>query len=86
MRSTDRARTHISGCLKSSLPVLKVVHADVVDEDLLGEAGCVVGVAGPFAADGEVEQDEERVVVSPGLSGGEILWGEHADGKKEGSA
>ena len=52
------------------LPVLKVVDADVVDEDLLGEAGCVVGVAGPFAADGEVERDEERVVVSPGLSGG----------------
>ena len=73
MRSTDRARTHTSGCLKSSPPRSKGGRRGRSRRGLAGEAGCVVGVAGPFAADGEIEQDEERVVVSPGLSGGEIL-------------
>ena len=51
------------------------VDADVIDEHLLREGRGVVGVAGPVAADGDVEKDVEGVVVDPLCAGGEIGWG-----------
>lgn len=48
------------------------VDADVVDEHLLGEDGRGVGGAGPTAANGDVENDEEGVVEGPDATGGPL--------------
>ena len=43
------------------------VGAHVVDLHRLRECGGAVRIAGPVAADGDVEDEEERVVVDPGV-------------------
>ena|ERR1051326_1369382 len=49
-----------------------LIDSHVVNEHRLREGGRLVGVAGLCAADGEVEQDEERVVVNPLRARGQI--------------
>src|SRR6266852_3357398 len=48
------------------------VDADVIDEHLLRENGGAVGRAGPIAAHGDVEDDEEGVIENPGAAGGPL--------------
>ena len=48
------------------------VDADVVDEHLLRKNGGAVGRAGPIAAHGDVEDDEEGVIENPGAAGGPL--------------
>src|ERR1039457_3522981 len=49
---------------------LQLGNAYPIDEHLLGESGGGVGIAGPGSADGNVEDEEERVLVNPRLPGG----------------
>ncbi len=42
--------------------------AHVVDHEFAGEGGVAVGVAGPVAADRQVEDEEERLVERPGVA------------------
>lgn len=51
---------------------LSGVDADVVDEHALREDGCLVGIAGPVATYGEVEEEIEGVAVDPLCVGWEI--------------
>src|SRR5215510_11964286 len=59
---------------------LFLVDANVIDDHALWEDGGLVGVTGPLAADGDVEDDEKGMVEGPGA--GEVGRGpglvEHA--------
>ena len=48
------------------------VDADVVDKHLLREDRGAVGRAGPGAAYGDIEKDEERMIENPGAAGGPL--------------
>src|SRR5260370_2101545 len=52
--------------------LLLVVDAKVIDEHLLRENGGGVGRAGPIASNGDVEEDEERMIEGPGAAGGPL--------------
>src|ERR1700753_1636284 len=60
--------------LSSSIPPPSsfFIDAHVVNEHHLRECGRLVRVAGPRAADGEVEKDKERVVVNPLRARGKV--------------
>ena len=47
------------------MKLLLGVDADVIDEHLLGELRGAVGRTGPGAADGDVQNDEERMIEDP---------------------
>ena len=49
-----------------------LIHADVIDEHLLRERRRRVGIAGPVAADREVQQHEERVIEDPRRTGWDV--------------
>ena len=46
------------------------VDANIIDEHSLGEGGGGIGVPGPAAADGDVEDDEEGMIEDPLCVGG----------------
>src|SRR6202165_45232 len=52
--------------------LLLSIDADVVDKHLLWENGGVVRRAGPRAANGDVEDNEEGVIENPGAAGGPL--------------
>src|SRR6267143_992593 len=54
------------------IKLLLSIDADVVDEHLLWENGGVVRRAGPRAANGDVEDNEEGVIENPGAAGGPL--------------
>src|SRR6202171_2282030 len=54
------------------IKLLLSINADVVDEHLLWENGGVVGRAGPRAANGDVEDNEEGGIETPGAAGGPL--------------
>src|SRR5262249_5769302 len=55
-----------------TIPADLVVDADVIDQHLGGERRGLVGVAGEFAADGEVDDEIERLIERSG-PGVEVL-------------
>ena len=46
----------------------QLIHPDVIDEHLLRELGRLIGVAGPVAANRQIQQHKEVVVVNPLLA------------------
>src|SRR2546422_10950993 len=54
------------------------VDAHIVHEHGLRENRCSVGRAGPVAADSEVQDNEERMIENPFLSGGPLVGRERS--------
>src|SRR5712692_8955281 len=54
--------------------VSPLIHSHVIDQHSLWEDRSFIRVSGPIPADGEVEENEKRLIEDPRLSRQKICW------------